>query len=82
MTNHQVFNDSIDREKTFDEDNPAVEEDGIAFFINKTSKEAKSIKSYWNEDHVVRIFFIINNILKQIFFKYVFCSQKKTFTAF
>ena len=43
MTNHKVFNDSIDREETFDEDNPAVEEDGIAFFINKTSKEAKSM---------------------------------------
>ena len=59
MRNHQVYDDSIDREETLDEDNPAVEEDGIAFCINKTSKEAKSIKSFWNEDHVVRIFLII-----------------------
>ena len=60
MRNHQVFDDSIDlAEKTLDEDNPAVEEDGIAFCINKTSKEAKSVKSYWNEDHVVRVIFII-----------------------
>ena len=68
MTNHKVFNDSIDREETFDEDNPAVEEDGIAFFINKTSKEAKSIKSYWNEDHVVRIFFYYKQHFKTNFF--------------
>ena len=60
MRNHQVFDDSIDlAEETLDEDNPAVEEDGIAFCINKTSKEAKSVKSYWNEDHVVRVIFII-----------------------
>ena len=59
MRNHQVFDDSIDPEQeTLNEDNPADEEDGIAFCINKTSKEAKSVKSYWNEDHVVRIFLL------------------------
>ena len=53
MRNHQVFDDSIDTEKlTLDEDDPATGDDWIAFSINKTSREAKSVKSYWNEDHV------------------------------
>ena len=30
MKNHQVFDDSIDRKETLDEDNPAVEEDPFA----------------------------------------------------
>ena len=73
MRNHQVFDDSID---PVNEDNPADEQDEIAFCINKTSKEAKSVKSYWNEDHVVRIFYYKRTFQNKLFIKYVVCSQK------
>ena len=44
MRNHQVFDDSIDTEKlTLDEDEPATGDGWIAFSINKTSREAKSV---------------------------------------
>ena len=62
MRNHQVYDRRI-AEEPLDEDNPAVAEDGISFCTSKTNKQAKSVKSFWNDDHVVRFFFTYNMII-------------------
>ena len=53
MKNHKVYEEDVQEDDMLDEDYPAIAEDGISLCVNKTNPEAKSVKSFWNQDHLV-----------------------------